>query len=362
MINTETLSEIEKLKLLKSVRVANPDDNDFDKSIAEIFHLDAESLQYHSELASIKARLEGLLLEDEFSMLCRLMGTCSLISSIEQTPMPEKQAIAPDFLVNFDTSWGRELDIPNNLPFMIEVKTKQLKYKKTIITESHYSKRLNYAKAFRLPLLMATRISNALGQRIWIIQTESQFIRSERKPQIEDWHSSVGQYLLGEFLVSNTENIFVELKVHSSGFNSAESRLLPNAIESIQVSSNGRTLTLKGVDRSRFLLLDCFPQKELEETHQGEYIILKRLIRKETNITLSDLVLRSNEYILERDGTPFSSPSRLLAQQDNNSRVVTDKRWAMKLIEHFNTRVTHLELLKTPHHERIIEDLRSSTL
>lgn len=344
-----TLPEIERLKVLKAMRIAYPIDEEFNELICTIFpHAKASP---HT-LIEIRRRLHGLTMEDEFSILCRLMGHCATVTALEQTPMKERSLLAPDFLVNFNTDWDKTRCLPSQMPFMIEVKSQRAGKPKTLMSLSTFNKRKRYAEQFGIPLLIATRFHCENNQRFWLLQTEAQFLESKRKPSIDDWwEQSISHLLLGDWLVVNQTDTLIEFNFKAGQEpNHPTNSFVIDQIESINIVCAERSHTLDETNRSLFQYLDGFPQHLLaySESKQPGIKIRRLMIKKGAAVPLSDLILRANESVMEANGLAFSSASRLLALEDTKQSSINDKKWALKSYRYFNDNVTDFKLIPSP--------------
>ena len=113
-MKTDT-SKIERAKVLKAVR--------------DILPKPQSSLDALRQLAGdpeIERSIDGLRQEDEFALLCRLMGTATHCVHLEQRPVIPGDSLPPDFLSRFLPGYSLLGDEPvptRSLRCFIEVKS-----------------------------------------------------------------------------------------------------------------------------------------------------------------------------------------------------------------------------------------------
>lgn len=324
------LSTIERLKILKSVRIGCSSESDFD------YYLE----QYSGELTKTEAsrRVDGLLLEDEFLLLCKLMRACHSINGIEQGNSVDNGIKVPDYLALFDIN--TKLYDPDSkldkFSAFVEVKTTD-KVETKKLGAGFLNKYSAYAALFKLPLLIASRLKLNEKQQWWIIQTKDQFVHNGRKANIECLTNSVGHILLNDCFITTTQNIFIDLEFSSQPEESNIYDPEYGYLKSVTIRSEEKSIVL---DRNRFrfnLFLDCFAQKVISVEENNEYVLVTRTIEFMQNQLLSDMLLRANFCILDGNNSRYSSASRLLALLENGKASVLYRDFIEKALSFFNS-------------------------
>lgn len=124
-----------------------------------------------------RERLNSYFLEDEFTLLCFLMGSCTSLVPLGQSPVNSPELQIPDYMASFKLPKGKEFKCP------IEVKTSNSMETKKI-SNTMFNNHLNFAHKFSLPLLIASRIQQD-NLLFWIIQTADEFIDNGRKAKVD---------------------------------------------------------------------------------------------------------------------------------------------------------------------------------
>lgn len=324
------LSTIERLKILKSIRVGCSSDSDFDSYLE----------QYSGELTKAEAnrRINGLLLEDEFLLLCKLMRACHSINGIDQGFAVDNGLKVPDYLAVFDTS-ENIYDSDSKLkmyPAFVEVKTTDNMDTKKL-GAGFLEKYATYASLLKLPLLIASRLKINEKQQWWVIQTKEQFKDNGRKANVECLTSSIGHIILNDFFITATKTIFVYLEFSAQPEISGAYDPEYGYLKCITVRYDEKSITL---DASHFifnLFLDCFAQKVISVKEQGEFVFVTRSINFMQDQLLSDILLRANFSILDGNNSRYSSASRLLALLENGKAFVLYRDFIEKSLRFFNS-------------------------
>lgn len=324
------LSTIERLKILKSIRVGCSSDSDFDSYLE----------QYSGELTKAEAnrRIHGLLLEDEFLLLCKLMRACHSINGIDQGFAVDNGLKVPDYLAVFDTS-ENIYDSDSKLkmyPAFVEVKTTDnMETKK--LGAGFLEKYATYANLLKLPLLIASRLKINEKQQWWIIQTKEQFKDNGRKANVECLTCSIGHIILNDFFITATKTIFVYLEFSAQPEASRTYDPEYGYLKCITVRYDEKSINL---DASHFILnlfLDCFSQKLLSVVKNGDCVSVTRSIDFMQDQLLSDMLLRANFSILDSNNSQYSSASRLLALLENDKTYILYRDFIEKALSFFNS-------------------------
>lgn len=332
MEGIKDLSMIERLKLLKSIRLGCSSESDFDT------YLDL----YSGKLTKLEAkrRVEGLLLEDEFLLLCKIMRGCHLINGIDQGLSIDNGLKVPDYLVVFDTRQclydpDSTLDAYSSL---VEVKTTN-NFETKKLGAGFVKKYSAYAEYLNLPLTIASRLKLNDRQQWWVIQTKEQFIENGRKTDVECLTNSIGHILLNDCFISATQDIYIDLKFSNESDVSNIYDPKHGYLKCVTIRSDGSTITLKREHFFLNLFLDCFAQKEVSINKSSNEIIVSRVIDIMQSQLLSDILLRANFSILDDNGAKYTSASRLLALLENGKASIVYRDFIEKALSYFNSEV-----------------------
>lgn len=329
MRGIEDLSIVERLKILKSIRLGCASDLDFE------IYLDS----YSGDLgkSEAKRRIDGLLLEDEFLLLCKLMKSCYSINGLDQGLTIDNGFKVPDYIAVFDTrnclyNFSPEL---SSFSSFVEVKT-TVNAETSKLSRSFLKKYSDYAALFNLPLLIASRLKINEKQQWWIVQTQQQFEDNGRKTGAECLTNSVGHMILNDFFITANQNIHIE-HIYSNQPSCSEIYYPQYGyLHSVTIRSDGWTTVLDRCNFALNLFLDCFAQEEVSIKHNDGFVSVTRLINFNQSQLLSDMLLRANFSILDSNGSEFSSASRLLALLENGKAAIIYRDFFEKALSFFN--------------------------
>lgn len=118
----------------------------------------------------VHAAVAGLAEEDEFALVCRSLGTTSHLIPLGQKPLVPGHDIPPDFLARFQpglpiASVGRE----HSRGFRCLVDVKSTDKAEYVLRGGELRRRLNFARNFGLPLLVAVRFKSFQRNSLWAI-------------------------------------------------------------------------------------------------------------------------------------------------------------------------------------------------
>lgn len=89
-----TVSKMELAKTLKSIKAVTN----------EVTYEEVKHRLVSPEMTDeVERSIGGLVEEDEFALLCKLMGTSTHLINLEQRPIIPGDYIVPDFFARFDT-------------------------------------------------------------------------------------------------------------------------------------------------------------------------------------------------------------------------------------------------------------------
>lgn len=329
MQGIEALSTIERLKILKSISIGCASDDDFEHYLTEF--------SGELEVSEAKRRVEGLLLEDEFLLLCKIMNRCNSINGLEQGLSIDNGYKVPDYLASFnmsDSLYDPDKKL-NTLLAFVEVKTSKKSETKKI-SPSFLKKYSAYARSFDFPLLIASRLKLNEKQQWWIIQTKQQFENNGRKASVESLSNCVSQIIFNDYFITATQDIIVEIRFTEKPDKSKSYDPEHGYLHSVLVRSEFGIIKLENEHLSLNLFLDCFAQEFISKNETSEFITVTRVINFMQGQLLSDMLLRANFCKLDKSGSKYSSASRLLALVENGEASIIKRENFEATLSFFN--------------------------
>lgn len=114
--------------------------------------------------------IQGLSKEDEFALMCRLMGTATHLVPLEQRPVIAGDYLVPDFMARFQPSYtplGKSKQDSQGFRCFVEVKSTQKDSYK--VGGQRLSRLRAFADQFDLPLLFAIRFLRFGHYAMWAL-------------------------------------------------------------------------------------------------------------------------------------------------------------------------------------------------
>ncbi|NLH47737.1 MAG: hypothetical protein GX444_03935 [Myxococcales bacterium] len=171
-------SKMEWAKALKGVR---------DISTPEQFQKVVEALGIQNEAKEIQTSILGLSEEDEFALMCLLMGTTTHLIRLEQRHYIPGKYIAPDFFARFKPGYyaqGFTSDDFDEYKCLVEVKTTdKTQYD---IGRSYLNRYRAVADIIGVPLLFAVRFTRFRDGAVWVIHEDNDRSQTNLKIRIND--------------------------------------------------------------------------------------------------------------------------------------------------------------------------------
>lgn len=333
MDGLENLSEVERLKLLKAIRIACASEDDFSKYI--------EKFAQGKDPAEVRRRVEGYFLEDEFALFCFLNQCCSSITPLGQSPVGNEPLKVPDYLVTFDTKSGQ-------YPCFVEVKT-TAKCETSKISNNMLDSYRRFARKFNLPLYFASRIQ--LGENgLWILQSSEEFEKNGRAVNIELYPKTSGFALLNDFALTIITPFKLELQysdtavgeaIYHEGFGYLTG-VVAHTNVAIKLYCVKDENVMGAISFSSFpflnIVFDRFATNESIRRCEHGVTITKKLNVARTEF-ISSLLVAINKCLSDEDGVADGmNASRFLAKIENGDAGYINRERLLMLISEINRR------------------------
>jgi hypothetical protein len=333
MDGLDNLSEVEKLKLLKSIRIGCATEDEFSGYI--------EKFARGKDPVEVRRRVEGYFLEDEFSLFCFLNQCCTSVTPLGQSPVGNDSLKIPDYLVTFDTKNGQ-------YPCFVEVKT-TAKYETSKLSNNMLSSYKRFADQFNLPLYFASRIQLGVNG-LWILQSSGEFEANGRSASIELYPKTCGFALLNDFALTIIVPFDLELQYSDSV---VEGAILHEGLGYLTgvVAHTDAIVRLNGVKDENTvgsisfsdlpflnIIFDRFSAND--STRRCEYgtTITRHFSLGRTEF-ISSLLVAVNKQLSDSDGVSDAmNASRFLAKIENGESGYINRQKLLFLINEINRR------------------------
>ncbi len=329
MQGIKDLTEIERLNFLKTIQLGCSSHNEFESYVDE----------YKGNLKKeeVLRRIKGLFLEDEFLLLSKTMGSCSLINSVDQSIAINHNLKVPDFLASFnldDSYYDKRLI---NLKFNSFIEAKSSNFDKTSkISKSFINKYSDFSEQYNLPLIFASRL-NLNNLPMWIMQTDKQLIASGRSSSPTSMFDSIGHLIFNDFFIQSLQDIYIdciynstitELNVYSEKFGFLESVTITIGSEKFELDKHSIPL---------YSFINNFTgYRSLGANKVFDKIIDRAIIPKLSMGLLSSMIIRSNYSLLSMDGEKYTSAAKFLSMVNSGKTRYIDRDLFLQGLTFFN--------------------------
>jgi len=320
-INSDEYKKVERAKIVKAIRDTGFVDEVSRKAIEN-------ALVPSGSAPAVESTIRGLSEEDEFALMCRLMGTTTHLVPLEQRPILPGDYLVPDFLVRFQpgcSTDGFTSEDSSGFRCFIEVKsTKKDRYR---IGGSRLRRLRNLADEFELPLLFAVRFLMFERNALWVIVEDSNREASSLTVTPEDWLNGIRHILWDEswyMLMPGIHFIFVfDLKYDGLGVGHHEY----GTMTELRITDGKKTASYRDSEATIYAaFLEAFGLEEVEARRQDS-ITYQMLVPRLPVCSMTDAVYSFNRLPCNEEGTSVYDASKMLAQLDRDlyGRDIVDK-------------------------------------
>jgi hypothetical protein len=304
------ISKIELAKGLKAIRGIVPD---------EAYERIKRSLVPEEASEEVEKAISGLSEEDEFALLCRLMGTATHLVGLEQRPLVPGDAIVPDFLARFQPGCsieGREKTKSSGFKCLVDVKsTTKLRYK---IGGSLLARRRKFAATFDLPLLFAVRFLRFGNNAYWVIIHDTDWQRRTLTVEVNEIFSGVRHVLWDEYWYMLQPGLYFECVFEKEHQERGVCHPEYGSQAEFRIIDRRRVIPLTG-DSAAFYSAFFVPYdlKEAEVRRHGTKIV-QTLVPQLSQCSIIDLVYNINRLPRDAKGRTVYDATKIVARSDTD--------------------------------------------
>jgi hypothetical protein len=317
-------SKIERAKALKAVRDILPDEAENP----------LDGLHQLAGDPEIERSIEGLKQEDEFALLCRLMGTATHCVHLEQRPVIASDSLPLDFLCRFlpGSSLLSDPPVPTRaLRCLVEVKStvkNQLQ-----IGGSLLARRRRFADTFGLPLLIAVRFLRFGKNALWVIVPDDPS-RTRLTISYGDWLTGLRPVLWNDYFFMVHPGLTCVALFDSEYTGPGVVNEAYGTQRVLEIHTDRGQLTFEGLHAfATTLLMESFELEQIDAQPHGNGT---RVTFRPTIPTCSvvDAVYNSNRRVrANADGDTFDA-SRVLVRADaeNDAKIPLVNRFWVEAV------------------------------
>ncbi len=270
-------------------------------------------------LARVDQILTGLAQEDEFAILCKVMGTCLSICRLSQSPLITNGETPADFLASFTPGVSVQglsaKQVGLTINCLIEVKS-CAKPKFSISTKDLRVRSL-FARRFSLPLIFAVRFTMFGRHTLWVLVEANELERRGRRIGCDDLTQSLAPAIFDDYGLYTHPNLHLIHHYDSAsavdgirhkdyGILQHTTVVLPDC-DPIEIPENIATLVNVFFESFEHKLVHV----ERSDTQAAVVVSVGHQVR-----ILSDLVHSANYLARDESGDIAYDAGRLIARMD----------------------------------------------
>lgn len=280
----------------------------------------------------------GLTEEDEFLLLCLLMGTATHLAPLEQRPAVVAGKSAPDLLARFQPGfWGTGIQRrgSQHAGYRCFVEVKSTKQNEFEMSGAALKRLRDFADCFGIPLVFAVRFLQFDNAALWVLVEDVSRDSKSIRIGIENWIEGLRPVLWNE----HSYMVFPGTHFQATFDSSVSGGLLRHSQYGEQVAFE--VVTSKGrfpQDGTDALVASAFFEayglREVDSRSQGT---LTHVLYAPTNAAMSvaDLIYAMNRLPRDEEGRLIFDASTALRELADGQRLpLVDRRF----VEHFGDR------------------------
>ncbi len=327
LIATDKLSPIELAKRVMNFKGLAESKSDFEKIKGQLVP--------ENYLERVDQIIKGLEQQDEFAVLCKLMGTCDSLVRIDQNPIIETEEIAPDFLASFKPGCSvqglNKKDI--NVTYNCFVEVKSCKANKFKISAKDLKARIQFAQRFGLPLVFAIRFTLFEGHCYWILIDSKQLSRQGRRVEIDSLIGNLSPVLFDDYCIYTHPALhFIHYYDGSSDKSGIRHKTHGVLFKTYMILRDQQPIEIE--EQHSVLinaLLDSFDFQPVQQEKDGTITAIISHIGNQMRF-LSDMVYKVNNLARAENGDPVYDATRVVCRLDSKN----SKPWLItrEMVEH----------------------------
>lgn len=278
------------------------------------------------QITEIEQAMRGLSEEDEFALMTRLMGSCSLLIPLQQNPILGTDYLVPDFLASFDVpkEEGAEGQLRQTAyTCLVEVKsTKKDSYR---LSSGALARLRDVSARLGYPLVFAIRFVEFSDYAVWVIVEDDR--KSETiRVDLTDFITGIRGELWNDYFYVLEQSIRIEFHYDPTFEESAIHAPDDGFLGRLLIHDGDRTFELEGSEAAIAAhVLRSFNLKHLRSWTQGTTTIQE--VRPTNQFaTVVDMLYNLNRIITDDSGNSIYDPPLILARADRSEEHLLERR------------------------------------
>jgi len=310
-----TASKIETAKAYKHLEAIIDSPEDFKELL--------KHLVSPHEKSEIDRAIKGLSQEDEFALMCYLMGTATHLVQLDQKPLIKGNFSAPDFLARFQPGcWLDDLGKESSKGFncLIEVKSTDKDIFK--FSGKELKRKRNFADTFGLPLLFAVRFMKFEQNSFWVIVEDTDRTSQSIKITYNSMITGLRPVVWNEYFYYIIPGTYFKA-VYDKNFNGTGVLHKKHGIQKefyAFTPYNNNIISFTNQDAFLFsAFFEIFNLKEHEINHKDS--LTSQILVPTINVcSISDALYKCNHLVHDEKGFLIYNAPKIIAHSDMETK------------------------------------------
>lgn len=308
-LNSSKLSPIEMAKHLISLKSFTNKKFDFDKV--------KEALVPHDKIGRVNQIIYGLEQEDEFAILCKLMGTCESLTKIGQNPLIQNNEIAPDLMGSFLPKSSVDKDKTDSFEYKCFIEVKSCKKKFFKISAKDLKRRVAFAERYKMPLIFAVRFTAFDSNGIWAIVDSINLFKNKRRIQISDILDGMKTVLLDDYGIYSDPHLHVAHYYDSNLQEGMKHKKYGVLVKTVILLPDQEPISIEGKNASLISFFIGMFDGEVAKVESENNITCEVVYIGSQLKILSDIMFQINRQVIDEDGNYDFDASKVMSLLDS---------------------------------------------
>ena len=303
--NKDQASRIEIAKALRNVKsIATPPQYAEVQAILAAGHVD-----------HVADSVAGLSEEDEFALLCILMGTATHITALEQRHSIAAGNAAPDFLIRFQPGFYQQrIPASSHRGYRCFVEVKTTKKQTLRVSGSHLKKLRAFADAFGFPLLFAVRFTEFKGAALWVIVEDANRHAAAVRITVSDYTAGLRPVLWNERAYMLLPGTYFQATYSSETTGKGVRHLEYGELVGFQLVTQKERIPLSGDEAAiAHAFFEPYGLKEAKVLREG-HLVHAAYTAENMVLSEADLLYGINNLVRDKDGNLAYDAGKIIRQ------------------------------------------------
>lgn len=280
--------------------------------------------------------VEGLSQEDEFVMLCVLMGTSTHLAPLEQRPSIATGIMAPDLLARFqppyDDHSGTRYPTSRHGGYRCLVEVKSTTNAKFKIGGQPLDRLRQFAKSFDLPLVFAVRFVGFPQAALWSIVEDANPNRNSLTVGVGDLVTGLRPVIWNDHGYMLIPGTYLQVTYDSNTQDEGVTNPRYGTQVALQIVTHQSRFAVSKQDiTTAGAFFESYGLKETQVQSKGTKTNVI-YVPQQTMLTVADLIFAMNRLARDDDGNLVHEPGRALRELADGHSPLLIKRQLVEFV------------------------------